>query len=168
MDAQKTATSPMNYWKAKFVRRCTCYFVQYRLLLAPWLLLLLLSPVCAWASNFAYIENQSDATVSVVDTKTNARLAKVDVMLGPAGVAVNPAGTRLYVANLGPDTISVIDTATNMELATVPVRVFPFGIAVNSAGTRVYVTDLFDSTVSIIDAVTNTEIATMKLEDMAP
>ena len=102
-------------------------------------------------------------------------------LVGP-GVAVNPAGTKVYVTNLGfyndpGNTVSVIDTATNKVTATVKVGTGPYGIAVTPNGKKVYVTNLGSqayitnsgsynapgNTVSVIDAATNKVTATVKV-----
>ena len=85
--------------------------------------------------------NEGSSTVSVIDTATNKVTATVPVGNYPCGVAVNPAGTKVYVVNTLDNTVSVIDTATNKVTATVPVGNVPTGVAVNPAGTKVYVTN---------------------------
>lgn len=112
-------------------------------------------PALGWAAPFAYITNQLDDTVSVMDTATNTVTATVAVGDFPDGVSVNAAGTRVYVTNAGNDSVSVINTATNAVVATVPVGGFPRGIVVNPAGTRVYVANNNDGTVTVIDTGTN-------------
>ncbi len=92
--------------------------------------------------------------VSVINTETNAVVATIPVGSYPEGVAVNPAGTRVYVTNVESGTVSVIDAATNMVVATVPVGMKPFGVATNPAGTRVYVGNFKSDTVSVIDGST--------------
>jgi YVTN family beta-propeller protein len=84
----------------------------------------------------------------------------------PTGVAVDPAGTRVYVTDGVSNTVSVIATATNTVVATVPVGSIPIGVAVDPAGSRVYVANnnVFSgvsSTVSVIDTATNTVVATV-------
>jgi YVTN family beta-propeller protein len=127
---------------------------------------------------YAYITNSGDNTVSVIDTQTNAVIANVTVGTYPDGVAVNPAGTRIYVVNANPylksvgteglneeagnGTVSVIDAATNTVIATIPLGYLPDGVAVSPDGTRIYVVNSDDNgTVSVIDAATNTVIATI-------
>jgi YVTN family beta-propeller protein len=66
----------------------------------------------------------NSGSVSVIDTATNTVPATVSVGSSPQGVAVNPAGTRVYVANAGSNSVSVIDTATNTVVATVSVGFF--------------------------------------------
>jgi len=58
----------------------------------------------------------------VIDTVTNAVIAKVPVGLDAAGVAVTPDGSKVYVANEGSNTVSVIDSATSTVIgSTIPV-----------------------------------------------
>jgi YVTN family beta-propeller protein len=81
----------------------------------------------------------------------------------PFGVAVNPAGTRVYVANqncMGPDGYwytSVIETDTYTVIAHVPSGTSPSprGVAVSPDGARVYV-----SNGAVIDTATLKMVAT--------
>jgi RHS repeat-associated protein len=99
--------------------------------------------------------------VAVVATASNAVLATIGVGAGPIGVAVNPAGSRVYTANDNANTVSVIDTASNSVIATVPVPADPINLAVNPAGTRLYVTSYASASVSVLDTSTNVVIATI-------
>jgi YVTN family beta-propeller protein len=146
------------------------------------------------AGTYAYITNEYSSTVSVIDTATNNVTGSVPTGSHPAGVAVNPEGTKVYVANFygenyesalseqivtkkseltkehvatGEGTVSVIDTATNTLIATVPVESYPIGVAVNPAGTKVYVTNRGSNIISVIDAATNTVTATVPVESGA-
>ena len=130
-------------------------------------LLLLLAPL-VWAAPIAYIANRSSATVSVIDTATNAVTATVPVGSGPFGVAVSPDGSRVYVSNQNDSTVSVIDTATNTVTATVPVGSRPEGVAVSPDGSRVYVGNGLSGTVSVIDTTTNTVSATVTVDHGGP
>jgi YVTN family beta-propeller protein len=72
------------------------------------------------------------ATVSVIDTATNAVTASVTVGPNAFGLAVTPSGARVLVANRGGGhvlpaghTLSVIETATNTVSATVGVGTGP-------------------------------------------
>ena len=61
----------------------------------------LFSMVEVYAAPFAYITNGGGNTVSVIDTATNTVVSTIPVGTCPQGVAVNPAGTRVYVTNDG-------------------------------------------------------------------
>ncbi len=111
-----------------------------------------LAVICAsspHAAPFAYITNDSN-NVSVVDTATNTVIATIPVGNSPVGVAVDPAGRRVYVANSSDNNVSVINIKTKKVRRTIPVGTDPEGIAVNPAGTRIYVTNNQDSSVSVI------------------
>ncbi|WP_341537211.1 YncE family protein [Methanosarcina barkeri] len=82
----------------------------------------------------------------------------------PIGVAVNPAGTRVYVASATIDDaciVYVIDTAINTVNTKVNIgSSYPSEITVNPAGTRIYVTKQHDYTdISVINTATNTLMA---------
>jgi YVTN family beta-propeller protein len=123
----------------------------------------------AMAAPFAYVPDGGNSVV-VVDASTNTVVTRIHVgnaASSTAGVAVNPAGTRVYVVNDGPastdTTLSVIDTSTNSVVAVVPVGsatspgcVIPLGVTVNPAGTRVYVN--CSTIVSVVDTSTNTVV----------
>jgi YVTN family beta-propeller protein len=108
---------------------------------------------------FAYITNEGNATVSVIDTGANSVVATIPVGDKPSGIAVNIAGSHVYVANSNSNTISVIATSTNKAVATIPVGSGPSGIAVNPAETYVYVANYFGNNVSVISARTNKVVA---------
>ena len=80
----------------------------------------------------AYVTNQFDDTVSVIDTATNAVVGSpITVGDVPFGIAITPDGTKAYVTNLSADTVSVIDTATNAVVGSaINVGDVPFGIAI--------------------------------------
>ena len=116
------------------------------------------------AAPFAYITNYDlKGTVSVIDTSANGGGATISVGRGPVGVAVNPAGTKVYVTNAIESTVSVIDASTNTVIATVNVGVDPNGIAVTPDGNKVYVANRYSNTVSVIDATSNGVTATIDI-----
>ena len=121
----------------------------------------LAKPSNADAAPFAYITNDGDNTVSVIDTATNTVTATVNVGSGPVGVAVTPDGTKVYVANGGSNNVSVIDTVTNTVTATVNVGSIPRGVATSPDGTKVYVANYGGNTVSVINTATSTITATV-------
>jgi YVTN family beta-propeller protein len=118
----------------------------------------LFAPVSARAQN-AYITNQRDNTVSVIDTETDTVVGSpIPVASNPRGVAVTSDGSKVYVAGGG--TVSVIDTATNTVVGS-PITVGgnPQGVAVTPDGRKVYVARSisdFGNSVSVIDAPPNT------------
>jgi YVTN family beta-propeller protein len=69
----------------------------------------------AAAAPFAYVTNNGDGTVTVIDTANNTVVGTpIPVGGSPFGVAVTPDGKHAYVTNSGSSNVSVIDTAINM------------------------------------------------------
>ena len=115
---------------------------------------------------FAYVANQLDGTVSVINTATNAVVgAPITVGSLPEGVVTN--GQFVYVANDGGGTVSVIDTASNTLAETIS-----FGsstaltyMAITPDGQYVYVGSFTGTSgvVYVIDTASNTLINTIAL-----
>ena len=100
----------------------------------------------------AYVTNQCDKTVSVVNTSSGAVLATITVPYAPNAVVVSPVAgqNRAYVAmSTG---VAVIDTATNKVVDRQTVEVdggcdrggdlARRRLAINPTGTRLYVSNL--------------------------
>jgi YVTN family beta-propeller protein len=125
-----------------------------------------------------YVANYYEDTVSVIDTATNTVVPGGTITIdagppgnfdGPIGLAVNPAGTRLYVVNNESFSVSVIDTATLAVVATVKSGMGqrPVGVAVHPTGAWVYITNAMSSNVAVLDTATNT-VATTVAVGMSP
>ncbi len=152
---QENESFPMEGVVLRIAKRCLSIVLSAGCFLAA------LTPYPAFSAPLAYVTNPLDAgKVVVVDTATNATVGSpISVGGQPIGIAMNPAGTRLYVANSASNNVSVIDTGTNTSTATIPVGLVPWGIAVNPSGTGyVYVANIGSNTVSVINPATNTVI----------
>ena len=107
---------------------------------------------------YAYIPNQADGTVSVVNNITNAVVKTITVGTNPLGVAVNPMGTLAYVTNNGSATItgniSVINTSTNTVINTINEGAYPEGAALSPDGNTLYVANLNLNVVKAINVTT--------------
>ena len=103
----------------------------------------------------AYVSNQSDNTVYVMETVSNTVSDTITVGNGPFGVAVTPNGEHVYVSNSWDGTVSVIQTSNN-TVSDITVGGYPYGVAVTPNGEYVYVCDLFGGKVYVIETVNNT------------
>src|SRR5437870_1904161 len=126
-------------------------------LLATWLLGL----GSALAAPFAYVPNEL-AQLVVMDVGASKIVARIPVGVGSIGVAVAPAGDRVYVTDVVENAVRVIDTSTSTVVATNAVCQGPFVAAMNPAGTRLYAAGLGGS-ITVIDATTDGFIASIAL-----
>jgi YVTN family beta-propeller protein len=101
-------------------------------------------------AQIAYVPNEHDNTISVINVLNNSVLNLIHVGISPYGVSVSPDGFRVYFT-CG-DEVSVLNTATDSIITTIPV-VSPTGIAVSPNDSLVYVAQS-GGTVSVIN--TNT------------
>ena len=76
-----------------------------------------------------YVSSGGEGTVQVIDTQTNAIIAKIPVGKRPWNMAITADGSKLYVACGRSNAVAVIDTATNMKIADIPVGELPWGVA---------------------------------------
>jgi YVTN family beta-propeller protein len=118
----------------------------------------------------AYVLNNGDRTISVVDTQTDA----VVTVIGrgtPGGigrslthVAIDSGAHEAYVVDVNGQTVTVIDTATDRVVQVIqPDRTkgigsIPMGVGVDSATHRAYVANFGDSTVSVIDTTSHSVV----------
>jgi YVTN family beta-propeller protein len=102
----------------------------------------------------AYVSNQWNASVSVINMTTYEVIANIAVCAGPRNVTLTPDGKEVWVSNEYNNTVSVIDVETNEVTATIPVGFAPGKIlfATTSQGdNRAYVLNYGNATISIVD-----------------
>jgi len=126
--------------------------------------LLLFSNICGF-SQTAYIANQLDNTVSVINTSNMSVVSTIAVGQAPVGVTVSRDGSKVYVSNIDSGDVSVINTATNTVSATITGLNNPYGLALNSDGSKLYVTSITLNTVSVINTLTNSIVATIPVRE---
>ena len=112
-------------------------------------------------SQTAYITNQGDNTVSIINTVNNTVIKTISVDQGPTAVSVSGNGSRVYITNADNSNISVINTSDNTVIKIIMVGSSPSGISVNGDGSRVYVTNFGESSVSVINTFDNMVIKTI-------
>ncbi len=90
----------------------------------------------AHGAPFAYVPSP-DNQLTIVDTATNRIAGSLPTGANPAGVAVSPAGHRVYVSNFNEGTVTVVDALNLRVLSTIPVGAQPVGLQVSPDGRKV-------------------------------
>ncbi|TJW86818.1 MAG: hypothetical protein E5X43_20335, partial [Mesorhizobium sp.] len=68
----------------------------------------------------AYVSNEKDNTISVVDTATMQVVKTVNVGQRPRGITISHDGKHIYLCASDDDSIEVIDTASLEIVDTLP------------------------------------------------
>jgi len=98
--------------------------------------------------------DQSISTVSVITTKDNTIIRRIDVPGAVHHVAISPDGKFAVVTQPGEGTITAIDLGTYKVVATVATGAMPNYALFSSANGRVYVSNGGNNTISEIDPAT--------------
>jgi hypothetical protein len=105
-------------------------------------------------------------SVSIIDTSCNCVNKTLPLRSNPYGIAINPAGTRVYITMYYG--IAIYDTVTDANLANVSVSGYTQGIAFNADGTRFYLSSQNSNTntniLSVFDTVSNSPITSVAME----
>ncbi len=109
-----------------------------------------------------WISNQSDGTVTELNTATNAVIRTITVNGTPQDLVVSPDGTELYIANLATG-VEVWNLASASLTLTLPFQGGGFGLALTPDGTQLYAAATVTGKVYIIDRVTRTFVQTLNL-----
>jgi YVTN family beta-propeller protein len=125
------------------------------------LLTLIAGAGAAFAQLKAYVANQDDNTLSVIDVATNTTVGTIPMTGSPAFLAINAAGNRAYVSLEGANAVAVFDLATSSVIATVPVGSRPVPLTLRGDDAFLYVSNTSANTVSVIDTATNTVATTL-------
>jgi YVTN family beta-propeller protein len=88
------------------------------------------------------VANQTDSSVTLIDTTTNAILTTLPAPNFPMDVAVSPDGRVAYVVGHGEDRVAVIDLVAREVLTSIALpgrQVRPYAVAFTPDGSRAYV-----------------------------
>lgn len=134
------------------------------------LILLILSVSSLYAQNVAYVANDIDGTVSVINPSTNAVVATISGFNHPFCVTASPNGQLLYVCNED-NSVVAVNTQTNSIITHIPLPgalgfignegAAPV-IAFSPDGKRAFVVPSgggVNSTLFVIDTASNTAVA---------
>ncbi len=130
----------------------------------------------------AYVSNEDDGTVSVIDTERGAVIATVAAGRRPRGLALSPDGALLYVAvsglpkcpppipdaecaklprDPGADGVAVIDTRRLVRTRVLTGVSDPERVAASRDGRRLYLSEEDAGRLAVLDAVRGTVLASV-------
>src|SRR5437763_14532536 len=101
-------------------------------------------------------------TVAVISAASNSVVGSGSAGGALTGIAVNPAGPRVYVTSFSNNSVIVINASSISVDTTIGVGFAPAGIGVSPSGDRDYAANS-DGTVSVFDTCTNSVVVTMRV-----
>ena len=120
----------------------------------PWVLgtaiatLLAAAPASAYT---AYVSNEKDNTVTVVDTDRMEVVKTIKVGQRPRGITISHDGKFVYVCASDDDNIEIIDTATAEIVGSLPSGPDPELFVLSPDGKTLYVANEDDGMVTVMD-----------------
>lgn len=107
--------------------------------------------------------NPGDGSISVFDTATNERVARLETGGRPSSVVIHPNGDTAFVANRGDATVVRVDglTGTPSVAATVEVGSEPTGLALSPSGATLFVAEHAEGSVGVVDTASMTRTASI-------
>src|SRR6056297_32506 len=107
---------------------------------------LLLVSTSAFAAPKAFVPNQGDETISVIDIAGGNVEATLNATSNPLGIAQTADGSTIYVTNENAGSVAVVDTATNSITGTILLPTGrPAGISLSPDESTLLVADpIFD------------------------
>jgi YVTN family beta-propeller protein len=141
--------------------------IAFNVLMAN-LLLLLTSCASKPRGPLAYVSNERDDTITVIDTATDRAVSTIKVGARPRGIQLAPDQKTIWVAlsyptnqTPGEDKIAVIDCASEQVIAKYDAGTDPEQFVVNCDGTRLYIANEDAGTAFVTDVRTNKVIASI-------
>ncbi len=116
---------------------------------------LLLAAVPAWATDYyAYVSNERDNTISVVDLDKGKTIATVPVGQRPRGILITKDGKDILLCASDDDTIQIIDRKTLKVVGELPSGPDPETFALHVSGNPLYISNENNALITVIDLPT--------------
>lgn len=114
---------------------------------------------------FAFVTNQGDGTLSVVDIRTLERIKQIDIGSRPVSIAYSPAGRAAYVVNQADGTIAAVDGERLEVIARIQAEPGLGQIKMAPGGRLAFVVNTEKDVVHILDASVNRIIQSGTVQD---
>ena len=106
------------------------------------------------AANMAYVTNERDNTLSMIDLDQMKTIKTVPVGQRPRGITMTKDGSEILVCASDDDTIQIIDPKTLRVVGDLPSGPDPETMALHVSGNPLYVSNENDNMVTVIDVNT--------------
>ncbi|WP_286238449.1 YVTN family beta-propeller repeat protein [Neptuniibacter halophilus] len=119
--------------------------------------MVLASPVAM--AELAYVSNEKDDTISVIDLNTMEVTDTIEVGERPRGILFSKDHKKLYICASDSDTVQVMDLATKTIIKELPSGEDPEQFALHPNDRHLYISNEDDALVTIVDTETSEVLA---------
>ena len=127
-------------------------------LLKPLAAALLLSTTAVHAEQ-AYVSNEKDDTISIIDLDTLEVTDTLNVGKRPRGILFSKDYTKLYICASDSDTVQIMDVATKEIIGELPSGEDPEQFALHPNDRHLYISNEDDALVTIVDTESSLVLA---------
>jgi PQQ-dependent catabolism-associated beta-propeller protein len=107
----------------------------------------------------AYVSNEKDDTISVIDLDTMEVTETLNVGERPRGIIFSKDYTKLYICASDSDTVQVMDVKTHQIISELPSGEDPEQFALHPNDRHLYISNEDDALVTIVDTETSDVLA---------
>lgn len=120
--------------------------------IAPVLVVTVLMATEAASADYAFVTNQNDNSLSVINLETRSEAARMSLPGAPAGVTVDVARGVFYTVSAGSKVVRKFGLARAEQQAEATLDGGPIGIAVSPDGKLVFVSDWYHARIWMLNA----------------
>ena len=117
----------------------------------------------AVAGPTAWVSNERDNTLSVIDVDTLELIETVPVGQRPRGIAFSPDYTKLYICASDSDAVQVLDVATRTIVADLPSGADPEFFDLDPTGRNLYIANEDDAITTVVDTAERRVVAQIEV-----
>lgn len=110
-------------------------------------------------AEMAYVTNEKDNTVSVIDMDSLEVVDTLEVGMRPRGITFSRDHSQLYICASDSDAVQVMDMATKKLVANLPSGADPEQFALHPDDRRLYIANEDNAVVTVVDTRERTVIA---------
>jgi len=110
-------------------------------------------------AELAYVSNEKDNTLSVIDLESLSVVDTIEVGMRPRGITFSKDFKKLYICASDSDSVQVMDVATQQIIADLPSGEDPEQFALHPDDRQLYIANEDSAVVTVVDTQERTVIA---------
>jgi PQQ-dependent catabolism-associated beta-propeller protein len=110
-------------------------------------------------ASIAYVTNEKDNSVSVIDVEAQKVVRTFDVGQRPRGIIMNKDYSKFFICTSDDDTVEIYDAKTEKKIGELPSGKDPEQFALHPDNRHLYIANEDDALTTVVDVETGTVVA---------